>query len=442
MLLEIKVTWAPPSTRKSKTIAFNGHRIVGAMERAGELRIVDARCQDVELVLLERDSFQLEVIRVGSYGDVRIGGQPLATGASRMLSSNEKLTIGDMTLQFRPAVPSRGFPGNFIVACENCDLPLERMDHFLNADAAWLCERCAGERKGTQQLGSFDVVGKIGEGDWWEVHEAIQQETGLRAAVRMPKSPGSREVLKQFIEREQRMAQHLRHPRIVAHYGAGEHEGTLYAAFEYMSEGSLARLSDPKLRLEDALVMAQDVFLALDYLHELGILHRDLTPLSVLLRRRAGRLRAKLSDFGLAKSMADFGPTWATWSAEQDQERQVGARPFMSPSRRVKEEAKQADDLYGAGLVVYWMLTGRTPQGYAGNKLGERERAMLEEAFQRNKHVSLKDASKRFGELPRELVELVDGLTHPTDRTRYKEGIIAHAIERLGWLLEVMRRAH
>ncbi|MDI1431108.1 protein kinase domain-containing protein [Polyangium sorediatum] len=414
---------------------------MGASERAGDLRIVDPRCQDVELVLLERDTFQLEVIRVGSHGDVRIADKPLATGSSRMLSSHEKLTIGDMTLQFRPAVPSRGFPGNFIVACGKCNLPLERMDHLINADAAWLCERCSGERQVTQRLGSFDVVGKIGEGDWWEVHEAIQQDTGLRAAVKKPKSPGSREVLKQFIEREQRMAHHLRHPRIVAHYGAGEHEGTLYAAFEYMSEGSIARLWDPKLRLEDVLVIAQDVFLGLDYLHELGILHRELAPSNVLLRRRAGRLRAKLSDFGLAKSMADFGPTWPTWSAAEDQERQAGARPFMSPSRRAKEEAKQADDLYGAGLVVYWLLTGRTPQGYAGSKLGERESAMLEDAFQRNKHVSLKDASKRFGELPRELVELVDGLTHPTDRMRYKEGITAHAIERLGWLLELLRRA-
>lgn len=462
MLFSIEVVDSSASSRPGRPprIKLNGHHIVGKSKHAGELRLSGDGWQDVELILLERGPFQIEVVCVGSHDKAKqdkakIDGQELVPGSSMPWSKDQKLTIGTLSLQFFASNPSPGFLGNFVVRCDECDRTIERMEHVINADASWSCDRHSDETLGRAPIGGFipsKTISGEEENTTWDILKAIQPVTGLLAALKLPKHPGNKEMLREYIKREESIAQQLRHPRLAAHYGAGESQSLPFAIIEYMSAGSifdymnaarLKRPNTPPLGLEDILVISQDMFVGLDYLHELGVVHRDIYPGSILLRRRDGWLRAKLSKFGMAKGVADSGPTWENRTANTQMERQwlfSSRDPFLSPSRRAKEPATFADDIYGAGIVMYWMLTGETPQQYAGPTTKGRYMDDVQQRLRENKHRSVEIKSAHLGVLPTDLVELVNGLTEPLNEMRKKVGITRHVIDVLGWLRETARR--
>lgn len=233
--------------------------------------------------------------------------------------------------------------------------------------------------------------------------------------------------MERFVQRELRIAQAVRHPRLVTLYEHGLYKGAHYAAFEYMADGSAAESHRFALKLADVLSIARDMFEGLHYLHELGVLHRDISPGNVLFRKRGGRIRAKLSDLGYAKSVDDFARTERTGGNGPVV---IGTPGFLSPSRCRGEEATPADDVYGAAVLLYWMLAGATPHGYRGGQHRPEHFPFPET------HVSLRVAAReRFGELPQGLVDLVDALTGPGDPTRAEEGATRRALARLDELL-------
>src|SRR5262249_29224054 len=105
---------------------------------------------------------------------------------------------------------------------------------------------------------------------------------------------------KKRLLREARAAGRLLHPNIVTLFDAGEAEGLLYLAFEYVEGADLASRLDGEqpLALREALRIGRDVAEALDYAHRQGIVHRDIKPSNILVDP-AGRV--KVADFGIAK---------------------------------------------------------------------------------------------------------------------------------------------
>jgi serine/threonine-protein kinase len=165
--------------------------------------------------------------------------------------------------------------------------------------------------------------------------------------------------------REAEALRRLSHPNIVAYNDLFEHDGLLVLSIEYVDGQTLdaivarhvarAHLAGghglPGMPLLRAWYYFQQLLGALAAIHALGIVHRDVKPSNVLVRRD-GLL--KLSDFGIARFI-DAPSTAGTG------ELAAGTGAYMSPEQVLSRPLDGRSDLYSAATLLYEMLTGRTP---------------------------------------------------------------------------------
>jgi serine/threonine-protein kinase len=224
--------------------------------------------------------------------------------------------------------------------------------------------------------GRLVVDARIGEGGmgvvWraWLFHPPGSPLAGAPEpiALKVLRSNGAqREAVRVLFLREAEALRRLSHPNIVAFHDLFEHAGSLVLAIEYVDGDTLetviarhvarARLGGatglPGMPLLRAWFYFQQLLGALAAVHALGIVHRDVKPSNVLIRRDG---IVKLSDFGIVR-FADAPSSAAT------AELTLGTGAYMSPERVLSKMSDARSDLYSAATVLYEMLTGRTPFG-------------------------------------------------------------------------------
>lgn len=152
--------------------------------------------------------------------------------------------------------------------------------------------------------------------------------------------------------REARSAARLTHPHVVSLYDQGEDRGRVYLAMQLVEGGTLRDelRSEGPLPLKRALRVGRDVLSALDAAHRSGIIHRDIKPENVLVNREHDIL---VADFGLARAVGS-----ATTSATGTM---LGTVAYVSPEVVTRGVSDARSDLYSWGIMMFEMLTGRTP---------------------------------------------------------------------------------
>ena len=151
-------------------------------------------------------------------------------------------------------------------------------------------------------IAGYRIEERIGRGGMGVVYRAEHLNLRRRAAVKiiapdLAESDGFRERF----TREARIAAALQHPNIVTVYDAGEVDGLLYLAMQYIEGSDLAAMlrDDGRLRPYRAIDVCRQVAAALDAAHAMGLIHRDVKPANVLIEGRT----AFLTDFGLTKRL-------------------------------------------------------------------------------------------------------------------------------------------
>src|SRR5205085_9085028 len=107
---------------------------------------------------------------------------------------------------------------------------------------------------------------------------------------------------------------------------------------------------DGPLEIPQAVAYAIEISRALGAAHEHQIVHRDVKPHNVLIGEEGG---AKITDFGIARSLAEEGLTMAG--------RVLGTTDYVSPEQALGQAVTGQSDLYSLGVVLYEMLTGEVP---------------------------------------------------------------------------------
>src|SRR5215204_2161432 len=167
------------------------------------------------------------------------------------------------------------------------------------ADTQLLVDRQAVLNAG-QRLGPDKVIGHIGSGGMGEVYLAEDTRLGRKVALKLlpPEFTGDEDRLRRF-RQEARTASALNHPNILTIFEIGSEGGTHFMATEYVEGETLRRhMAGGALGPGEALDVAAQVAGALAAAHEAGIVHRDVKPENVMMRRDGF---AKVLDFGLAK---------------------------------------------------------------------------------------------------------------------------------------------
>jgi beta-lactam-binding protein with PASTA domain/predicted Ser/Thr protein kinase len=200
--------------------------------------------------------------------------------------------------------------------------------------------------------GRYRIVRKLGAGGMADVYLAEDQELGRRVAIKILNGRHANDD--QFIERFRREAKNaaaLNHPNIVSIYDRGEAEDTYYIAMEFLDGRSLKELivGHGTAPVKVAVEYARQILSALRFAHRHGIVHRDIKPHNVLVDREG---RVKVTDFGIARA----GASQMTETGSI-----VGTAQYLSPEQARGGEVDQRSDLYSLGIVLYELLTGKTP---------------------------------------------------------------------------------
>jgi eukaryotic-like serine/threonine-protein kinase len=200
--------------------------------------------------------------------------------------------------------------------------------------------------------GRYRIQRKLGAGGMADVYLAEDQELGRRVAIKILNGRHANDG--QFIERFRREAKNaaaLNHPNIVSIYDRGEAEDTYYIAMEFLDGRSLKELivSRGAAPVNVAIEYARQILAALRFAHRHGIVHRDIKPHNVLVD---GDGRVKVTDFGIARA----GTSQMTETGSI-----VGTAQYLSPEQARGGEVDPRSDLYSLGVVLYELLTGKTP---------------------------------------------------------------------------------
>jgi serine/threonine-protein kinase len=182
----------------------------------------------------------------------------------------------------------------------------------------------------------------------------LDREVALK---RLAENLSRDDELRARFQREARLAARLAHPNVVRIYDVGEDDdGRPFIAMEYVEGETLAELVARRgpLPPEETTELGVQLARALAAAHEAGLVHRDVKPQNLLLRRD-GVL--KLGDFGVAFGLEGTRLTMAGTV--------LGTAAYLAPEQARGEEVTAAADVYGAGAVLYELLTGHSPRNPA-----------------------------------------------------------------------------
>jgi serine/threonine protein kinase len=198
----------------------------------------------------------------------------------------------------------------------------------------------------------YEILSEIGAGGMAVVHKAVQKSLDRMVAIKELKKAyhGDAQIVKRF-ERESRVAASLQHENIVHIYDYWRKPD--YAiVMEYVDGVTLADVIDKTgaLPIDVGIMIAIQISNALDYAHMRGLVHRDIKPGNVMIKRNG---EVKLMDFGIAQSRELDAMTIPGTL--------IGTPSYMSPEQIYGQQLDARSDVFSFGIVLYEMFTGVKP---------------------------------------------------------------------------------
>jgi eukaryotic-like serine/threonine-protein kinase len=212
----------------------------------------------------------------------------------------------------------------------------------------------------------YSIVSLLGVGGMGEVYLAEDTRLGRKVALKtLPTEfTNDRERLRRF-QHEARAASALNHPNLLTIHEIGAEAGAHFIAAEYIDGETLrAIINRGRMKIDDALDIAQQSAFALTAAHGAGIVHRDIKPDNIMVRRDG---IVKVLDFGLAKLLEDHARDMVDHEADTralvltDPGRVLGTPAYMSPEQARGLDLDARTDIWSLGVVLYEMIAGRAP---------------------------------------------------------------------------------
>ncbi len=294
----------------------------------------------------------------------------------------------------------------------------EQAESFIETPAADIAaELLAGkeaELTAGHSVGPYKIISLIGEGGMGEVYLAEDMRLGRQVALkRLPALfPLDAERVRRF-QQEARAASGLNHPNILTIYEINEVDGQHFIATEFIDGQTLReRMAHKRMKLSEALEIATQVAGALAAANEAGIVHRDVKPDNIMIRRDG---YVKILDFGLAKLTENPAATVETEAATLVRVRTepgmvMGTAHYMSPEQARGIEVDGRTDIWSLGVVLCEMLIGQAP--FAGETPSHVIVSILEK--------QTPSLSRYLPEVPAELERIVSKALRKNRDERYQ----------------------
>jgi serine/threonine-protein kinase len=210
------------------------------------------------------------------------------------------------------------------------------------------------------RVGAYRLVREIGAGGMGSVFlaERTDAEYDVRVAVKLLRGIPTASASER-LRRERQILADLRHPNIARLLDGGTTTGGLpYLVLEYVDGPTIADWCRAHALPVDArLALVRELCRAVHYAHQRLVIHRDLKPGNVLVNAQGEPV---LLDFGIAKLLDDTGDATQTAGAWM-------TPAYASPEQKRGDPLSTATDVYGLGVILYELLTGRAPAADAAS---------------------------------------------------------------------------
>nr|XP_033793633.1 mitogen-activated protein kinase kinase kinase 4 isoform X6 [Geotrypetes seraphini] len=197
---------------------------------------------------------------------------------------------------------------------------------------------------------------KIGEGQYGKVYTCINVDTGeLMAMKEIRFQPNDHKTIKETAD-ELKIFEGIKHPNLVRYFGVELHREEMYIFMEYCDEGTLEEVARLGLQEHVIRLYSKQITIAINVLHEHGIVHRDIKGANIFLTS-SGLI--KLGDFGCSVKLKNNAQTMPG-----EVNSTLGTAAYMAPEviTRAKGEGHgRAADIWSLGCVVIEMVTGKRP---------------------------------------------------------------------------------
>jgi len=208
----------------------------------------------------------------------------------------------------------------------------------------------------------YQIEARIGSGGMAEVYRARDLMLERSVAIKLLKEDFSTESsFRERFRQEAKAAANLSHPNIVTIHDFGFDDKQIFIVMEYVPGTDLKTILERRgsLSVEEALPLIIQACAGVGYAHRAGLVHCDVKPQNMIVTPDQ---RLKVTDFGIARALASIHPqevNHVVWGSPQ----------YFSPEQAAGLPPTPASDVYGLGVVLYEMLTGRLP--FIGNSASE-----------------------------------------------------------------------
>lgn len=205
------------------------------------------------------------------------------------------------------------------------------------------------------RVGHYEIVSELGRGGMGVVYKGYEPALTRYVAIKelAPSLAHDTMLVERFL-REARSMAALNDPHIIQIYFIGQENEQPFFVMEFVDGESLSGLikREGRLPVGDALKILHQSAKGLSVAHDRGVIHRDIKPANLMLSQRG---QVKIADFGIALANHDFNSK-LTGTGEF-----VGTPGYLSPEVCLGKAVDQRSDIFALGIVLFEMLTGRTP---------------------------------------------------------------------------------